>query len=120
MISVGDAAHAIPPSAGQGAAAGLEDAETLAYAFSKFLQPGVEHSPKYYLELWQEHRKQRIAKIFEVTQAVGSMRKKRNHAQQLLQEWLIWAKYGLKGVGAGLEWIYLYNSESVLRHIAQH
>lgn len=60
MILVGDAAHAIPPSSGQGAAQAIEDSYSLGLLLCAIFR-GVDKSEA--LHFWQIKRKERIAKI---------------------------------------------------------
>jgi 2-polyprenyl-6-methoxyphenol hydroxylase-like FAD-dependent oxidoreductase len=69
VVLIGDAAHALPPTGGQGAAMALEDAGTLANALARL---GVnKDDPNRFSSLqlcdtpskWQAHRQKRIAKI---------------------------------------------------------
>ena len=58
-IILGDAAHAIPPSAGQGIKQAFEDA----YMFALLLAKAKEDRLEDPLRFWQEYRQQRIDKV---------------------------------------------------------
>ena len=77
VIIAGDAAHAIPPSVGQGGSISLEDAETLAMTISSInaRQNTTPTSCRELLAGWEEHRKSRIAKVIERTKMGSTMRK---------------------------------------------
>lgn len=71
VIILGDAAHAIPPTAGQGASQGFEDAFTLATLLSHI-------SPKVLLDealgRWQNMRQQRVDKVIKLTLQLNNAR----------------------------------------------
>lgn len=71
VIILGDAAHAIPPTAGQGASQGFEDAFTLAA-----LLPRI--TPKLPLDKalteWKDMRQQRIDKVIKLTLQLNNAR----------------------------------------------
>jgi 2-polyprenyl-6-methoxyphenol hydroxylase-like FAD-dependent oxidoreductase len=71
VIILGDAAHAIPPTAGQGASQGFEDAFTLAA-----LLPRI--TPKLPLDKalteWKEMRQRRIDKVIKLTLQLNNAR----------------------------------------------
>ncbi|WP_442577740.1 FAD-dependent monooxygenase [Mesorhizobium sp. ASY16-5R] len=57
LVLIGDAAHAMTPFAAQGAAMAIEDADTLASAFSSGSSPSVS------LAAWEKSRHERIEKV---------------------------------------------------------
>jgi 2-polyprenyl-6-methoxyphenol hydroxylase-like FAD-dependent oxidoreductase len=71
VILLGDAAHAIPPSFGQGANLAFEDAFTLALLLSK-LGPQLQLQDA--LGFWQTFRQERIDKIIELTNMMDKRR----------------------------------------------
>ena len=77
VIIAGDAAHAIPPSVGQGGSIGLEDAETLAMTISHMTaQPTTKtDNTRDLLSTWEEHRKERTKRVIERTKMGSTMRK---------------------------------------------
>lgn len=64
VIVVGDAAHAMPPSSGQGAAQAIEDSYALGMLLSRIRWRDLDTS--FALHLWESRRRQRIANIKEV------------------------------------------------------
>ncbi len=116
LILIGDAAHAIPPSGGQGAASAFEDAETLAYVMGKLSLPSyVQSELRESLQRWETHRKQRICQILDYTVRAGNIRKRSSGAMQVFKEWTIWAMFKLyEFQGGGPAWIYNYNAECIL------
>ena len=121
MILIGDAAHAIPPSGGQGAASAFEDAETLAYVLGELNLPGcTQRTLRQSLQRWETHRMQRIRQILDYTVRAGNIRKRSSGVMQILKEWTIWAMFKLYAFrGGGPAWIYTYNAEDVLGIIAK-
>ncbi|KNB18331.1 hypothetical protein FOXG_22191 [Fusarium oxysporum f. sp. lycopersici 4287] len=74
VIVIGDAAHAIPPTGGQGAAMAFEDAETLSYVLGRIrdiclIRPNGDHRSlvNEMLHKWQRHRQGRIVKVMDFT-----------------------------------------------------
>ncbi|KAG4277777.1 hypothetical protein FPRO04_07020 [Fusarium proliferatum] len=126
VIVIGDAAHAIPPTGGQGAAMAFEDAETLSYVLGRLsdlrlAHPGGSHKlfAGEILEKWQRHRQDRIVKVLDFTSKNGTLRKSSPHAyEQAAKEWIIWAALKFMGPEAGAKWLYSYNAENVLGVIA--
>jgi 2-polyprenyl-6-methoxyphenol hydroxylase-like FAD-dependent oxidoreductase len=132
VILLGDAAHAFPPSVGQGGAMALEDAETLALVLSAaFSTPSPRISPisfdanpsaskpdlKQLLSSWETHRKARIEKVVARTKAGSHVRRatKDVDAQAKKEEGM---KKGEKVAGGGvggkdeedLGWLYGYDA----------
>lgn len=116
VIVIGDAAHAIPPTGGQGAAQAFEDAETLGYVLSRVFATdfSFDKLPEI-ITKWEQHRFARIAKVIDFTTKNGDIRKSSNHFyEQAAKEWLIWAMFKFMGPEGGAQWMYSYNAESVL------
>jgi 2-polyprenyl-6-methoxyphenol hydroxylase-like FAD-dependent oxidoreductase len=129
VVIIGDAAHAIPPTGGQGAAMAFEDAETLAYTLRDILDVQAHHAHMSLEEvkairaeklgIWQRHRLERIAKVLDFTTKNGNQRKATSHLyEQAAKEWLMWAAMKFAGPTGGAAWLYEYNSESVLKLLA--
>lgn len=118
---IGDAAHAIPPSGGQGAASAFEDAETLAYVLGRLNLPDSTASGlSVNLRQWETHRMQRISHILDYTIRAGNIRKRSSGMMQVFKEWTIWAMFKFYEYhGGGPSWIYNYNAESILEVISK-
>ncbi|KAH7048436.1 monooxygenase [Macrophomina phaseolina] len=71
VVVLGDAAHAIPPTAGQGASQALEDAVTFAEVVS---MGKVEDEWRKALGKWQEYRQQRVDKVLKLTFQLNNTR----------------------------------------------
>jgi len=71
VIIIGDAAHAIPPTAGQGASQGFEDAFTLA-ALLSHVSPRLPLLTA--LQVWKDIRQERIDKVIKLTLQLNNAR----------------------------------------------
>jgi 2-polyprenyl-6-methoxyphenol hydroxylase-like FAD-dependent oxidoreductase len=90
VILVGDCAHAIPPSAGQGVNQAFEDVHTLALTLKGIGggSPKPEARPRQ-LRNWQQWRSERVKKVFELNGMIEARRTpvdERTPAQYLLAE----------------------------------
>lgn len=75
---LGDAAHAIPPTAGQGTAMAFEDALTLSNTISTIRKKTAESPTSNARELllkWESARKARIERVADRTKRAGNARK---------------------------------------------
>ena len=92
VLILGDAAHAIPPTAGQGASQAFEDRFTLAILFSKlFANQATEGVRMSALRSWQRMRQERVDRVIALTlqlndarlpQAEREAKKAQGHAWQ--------------------------------------
>ena len=122
VIIVGDAAHAIPPTGGQGAAMAFEDCETLAYTLSRVqditMLDALADATSVIgdqLSKWQKHRQDRIERVLDFTTKNGTLRKSSpQFYEQAAKEWVIWVAFRFMGPEAGAAWLYSYNAENVL------
>lgn len=119
---IGDAAHALPPTGGQGAAMAFEDGSSLADALSYAFSPSSSSSSDdtivfdpSVLQHWQSHRQARIKRITAFTHRGGDMRREvRSTFAQILREWVMWLMLwwiNLNGIGKRMGWIYAYRVE---------
>jgi 2-polyprenyl-6-methoxyphenol hydroxylase-like FAD-dependent oxidoreductase len=103
VIIVGDAAHAIPPTAGQGVNQAFEDINMLAILLSR-LSSKVTLSDA--LAFWQKYRQERVDKILELTKQMNA--KRLPPAEQAkLPPGAIWSdESATRGDGGQLRWLY--------------
>jgi 2-polyprenyl-6-methoxyphenol hydroxylase-like FAD-dependent oxidoreductase len=98
VILVGDAAHAIAPTAGQGACQALEDAMTLAVLFSSLSSlEAMGHGFKF----WEKVRKERVERVKTLTLQLGN-----NRLPQEDREKLPGGLYWSSGKQPDLFWLY--------------
>ncbi|KAF2015077.1 FAD/NAD(P)-binding domain-containing protein [Aaosphaeria arxii CBS 175.79] len=103
IILVGDAAHAIPPTVGQGANQAIEDVCALASLLSK-LSPQVSLDKA--AALWQSYRQKRVQKILDLTQQMNAKRLPEAEKAKLPPN-AIWTDTSLtRGEGGELRWLY--------------
>lgn len=121
VIVIGDAAHAMPPTGGQGSAMAFEDADTLSHVLARVYSPGFNQATDLsdLIAKWEHHRQERVVKITKYTSQNGKMRKSSRYVcEQMAKEWMIWAALKVKGPQAGNGWIFSYNPEDVLAAIS--
>lgn len=103
VILVGDAAHAIPPTAGQGANQAFEDVRALATLLSK-LSPSVPLDKA--AAKWQAYRQDRVKKVLDLTQQMNAKRLPEAERAKL-PPGAIWTDQSLtRGDGGELRWLY--------------
>lgn len=102
VVLLGDAAHAIPPTFGQGANQAFEDAFTLALLLSKL---GTQVNLQDTLRFWQSFRQERIDKIMELTNMMNKRRLPAAEREKLSENE---REESSKNPGAGgrLKWLY--------------
>jgi 2-polyprenyl-6-methoxyphenol hydroxylase-like FAD-dependent oxidoreductase len=108
VIIMGDAAHAIPPTAGQGANQAFEDSFSLAFLL-KSATKTVDL--KTGLKVWQEYRQKRIDQVLVLTEQMNNIRLPEAE-RVLLPEGNVWRDEGAELGGSGqLGWLYLVDIE---------
>jgi 2-polyprenyl-6-methoxyphenol hydroxylase-like FAD-dependent oxidoreductase len=108
VILIGDAAHAIPPSGGQGGAMSFEDAESLAFALSKSKTDTTA------LQTWEAHRKERVKQVIDFTNLSAKLRRASQYSLvERIREWFIWGLLKIKGP-EGYKWLYSYDAEIMM------
>lgn len=92
IILLGDAAHAMPPDAGQGVSCAAEDGVALAlllkhyYSTKRFhVKEALEQTATGY----EEVRMGRVSKILEMAKRRGDNKKMKSWSQELLRDWMI-------------------------------
>lgn len=119
VILIGDAAHALPLTGGQGAAMALEDAGTLANALALSVEdsPGISSAQvRETLHKWQTHRQERIKEITAFSSQGGDMRRPTaNIVQQVLKEWAMRAIFWWARSVERMKWIYSYDIHDALQ-----
>jgi 2-polyprenyl-6-methoxyphenol hydroxylase-like FAD-dependent oxidoreductase len=101
MVIVGDAAHALQPSSGQGTSQALEDCESFVLLLAHYLKEGYLHPSTTQLATETEAREvaakkfvaMRIPRIKAIqwrSAQAGNMKKKMNLAQEMLLYLILW------------------------------
>lgn len=98
VILVGDAAHAIAPTAGQGACQAIEDAATLSVVISNNSNPEAMAQG---LELWEEVRRKRVERVKTLTLQLGNNRLPQTEREKLPKD-----HYWNSGEQPDLSWLY--------------
>lgn len=82
VVILGDAAHAIPPTAGQGASQGFEDAFTLAGLLGRLSEKVTLTGA---LKWWREMRQERVDKVIELTLQLNNTRLPQKEREVLMK-----------------------------------
>jgi len=116
VILLGDAAHAMPPSGGSGAAMAFEDAASLAQVFAGNKRPEAEIDLTSALQQWQNQRQERVRKVRAFTATSSATRKATSSwLQQIVKEYLMWIYFLVKGKDGGFAWIYSHKEQGPRR-----
>ncbi|KAI0907846.1 FAD/NAD(P)-binding domain-containing protein [Ustulina deusta] len=95
-VLVGDAAHALQPSSGQGASMALEDCESLALLLDHYLREdqegGLAKASKDYSDL----RRPRLDMVFKKAQQLAGMKQDMGVVQEMLMYFFVWLFSALK------------------------
>jgi 2-polyprenyl-6-methoxyphenol hydroxylase-like FAD-dependent oxidoreductase len=100
IVIIGDAAHAIPPTSGQGANQAFEDGYALAMLLAKRPNKVSETET---LAFWQEIREDRVRKLLDLTVKLNNMRIGAEEQKKLRKDQL-WES---GGDGENLRWLYV-------------
>lgn len=112
VILIGDSAHAFTPQGGQGAAMGLEDAETLSHTLA---HPNFKSDYMRLLTVWERHRSERLGLVKDFTDLNGRLRTPDTAFIQWVKELLIWGRFQWTGQLGNLQWLHGYNAEDIVR-----
>ncbi|KAJ7841393.1 hypothetical protein B0H14DRAFT_2783220 [Mycena olivaceomarginata] len=93
ILLLGDAAHAMPPHAGQGVACAVEDAVAVALLLKHYRVShrfGVEESLRRTAEAYEAVRMKRVGKILDVAKHGGQSKKMQSWWQEKIRDWFLW------------------------------
>jgi 2-polyprenyl-6-methoxyphenol hydroxylase-like FAD-dependent oxidoreductase len=113
-IIVGDAAHAIPPTAGQGANQAFEDAYSLALILSSMST--TQANLKARLDAWQKYRQDRIQEVLVLSDQMNSLRLPAEQRKLLPPEKIWTDKSGDTGKDH-YAWLYLHEIDKTINAI---
>ncbi|KAI0405699.1 FAD/NAD(P)-binding domain-containing protein [Xylaria palmicola] len=89
-VLVGDAAHALQPSSGQGASMALEDCETLALLLHHYLAEGQEDGLAKAARKYSDIRRPRLAMVFKKAQQLAGMKQDMGFIQEMFMYLFVW------------------------------
>ncbi|KAF2170010.1 hypothetical protein M409DRAFT_19623 [Zasmidium cellare ATCC 36951] len=89
-VLVGDAAHALQPSSGQGASMALEDCETLALLLHHYLTVRSSKSIQRALEQYSDIRRPRLAMVHKKAQELAGMKQDMSLLEEMVMYFFIW------------------------------
>lgn len=112
VVVIGDAAHAIPPTLGQGANQAVEEALSLSILLRSGL--GAEGFG-WRMEGWQRHRKERIERLMRMTRKMNNNRLPVEMREKLSGEELWHADP--ERPGEEMRWLYGYRVEEEMERI---
>jgi 2-polyprenyl-6-methoxyphenol hydroxylase-like FAD-dependent oxidoreductase len=136
-VLVGDAAHALQPTSGQGSSQALEDAKTLALCLERFLSRSVEAgassvpteeaglTPNEALELtnkvYFQVRNPRISKIVERTKMMANRKKEQGFAEEMITCFFLWLVGKVPSIGKfSRNYSVLYQKLSMIMEMRLH
>lgn len=110
-VLVGDAAHALQPTSGQGSSQALEDAKTLALCLEKYLnqvgeaeggiEPGLtlDEALELSMKVYYEVRQPRVDKIVQRTKLLANRKKEQNLVEEMITCLFLWLVGVVPSVG---------------------
>lgn len=100
IVLLGDAAHAVQPSSGQGACQALEDSEALALLLKHYLHDGKDVGQKQAigtaLNKYVQLRKPRLAKIYTQSQIMSRRKMDLNIVEEWVMYLILWISVKLQ------------------------
>ncbi|KAK3207491.1 hypothetical protein GRF29_103g1144326 [Pseudopithomyces chartarum] len=115
VIMLGDAAHGIPPSIGQGANQAFEDGYSLGLLLAN-ADGRINLTDA--LRSWNDYRQARMDKVLNLTLRVLSMRMSTQQKAEIPEE-LRWNDDGSEGTKNTLSWLYINDIKSDVKQLLE-
>ncbi|KAJ7116506.1 hypothetical protein C8R44DRAFT_627586 [Mycena epipterygia] len=93
ILLLGDAAHAMPPHAGQGVACAVEDAVAIALLLKHYRVShrfDMEDSLRRTAKAYEAVRMKRVGKILDVAESRGARKRNLSWFQEKVRDWVLW------------------------------
>lgn len=87
---VGDAAHALQPSSGQGASMALEDGEALALLLQHYLVADSANGHQKAIKVYSDMRRPRLQMVYKKAQELAAMKEDMGIAMEFIMYFFIW------------------------------
>jgi 2-polyprenyl-6-methoxyphenol hydroxylase-like FAD-dependent oxidoreductase len=114
VVVLGDAAHAIPPTAGQGANQAFEDSYSLALLL-RALPLAVDLSAP--LRRWREYRQGRVDRVLELSEHMNALRLSEEEKAALSEEQARLSESYNVGLDGELGWLYMNDIEQDMARV---
>ncbi|KAI8625246.1 FAD/NAD(P)-binding domain-containing protein [Xylariaceae sp. FL1651] len=101
-VLVGDAAHALQPSSGQGASMALEDCETLALLLQNYLQEDSQKGFLTAVKQYSDIRRPRLDMVFKQAQQLAGIKQDMGVFQEMLMYFFVWL-FSRLGISEGYQ-----------------
>ena len=103
VLIMGDAAHVVPPTAGQGANQAFEDAYTFSMLMSSLSDKITLNKA---IEFWQKFREDRVDEVIELTGKLNNLRLPTEEKEKLDQK-EVWHEDKTQPQGGQMSWLFL-------------
>ncbi|KAH7086124.1 hypothetical protein FB567DRAFT_527260 [Paraphoma chrysanthemicola] len=116
VVIIGDAAHAVPPAAGQGANQAFESSYSLALLLASLNE---KDSLPEALKEWEAYRMQRLDEVIRLTNRVMTLRMTEEERASMPDE-MIWELDGNDAGKSQLGWLFLADIDHDVRNLVEN